>query len=77
MDKHAQFEIRQYAEVIYKIVQQWVPLTAEAFDDYVLNAVTFSKQELDILRAMVKGNPFSVKELTEREWGELTEKVKW
>ena len=50
MDHHAQYEIRVYAEALWRIVQAWVPLTAEAFMDYVLDAVTFSKQEMEWLR---------------------------
>lgn len=50
-DKHAQFEIRAYADVIADLVRQWVPLAAEAFQDYRLNAVSFSAQEMEALRA--------------------------
>jgi len=53
MDHHAQYEIRVYAEALWRIVQAWVPLTAEAFMDYVLDAVTFSKLELEWLREHV------------------------
>ena len=37
-DKHAQYEIRVYAELILEqIVKPWVPLTYQAFCDYRLN----------------------------------------
>ncbi|MFA3783205.1 FAD-dependent thymidylate synthase [Melioribacteraceae bacterium 4301-Me] len=50
MDSHAQLEIRTYAQVIgEQIVKRWVPLTWEAFEDYVLNSVTFSRLELELL----------------------------
>lgn len=50
LNEHAQWEARQYAEAIAKIVQAWVPLTWEAFVDYRLNAHTFSGPEMDTLR---------------------------
>lgn len=50
MDAHAQHEIRSYADVIGRqIVSSWVPLTWEAFEDYRLNSVTFSRCELRLL----------------------------
>lgn len=48
---HAQWEIRQYADVIWNIVEDWAPWTAEAFRDYELEAHTFSRQEMELLRA--------------------------
>jgi len=50
MDPHAQYEIRQYANVIWDIVQAWVPFVAEAFVDYVLEAHTFSRQEMMLIK---------------------------
>lgn len=49
MDPHAQLEIRQYANAIYELIKPIVPLACEAFEDYVLNAVTFSKSEMDLI----------------------------
>lgn len=56
LDKHAQYEIRCYAEKIAEIVKIVVPLAYEAFEDYVLNAVTFSKNELIILKKYLPDN---------------------
>lgn len=42
---HAQLEIRLFAEAIYKIVQAWVPIAAEAFSDYVKDAITLTWPE--------------------------------
>ncbi len=57
MDEHAQYEIRQYAKTIgEQIVSRWVPLTWEAFQDYVVNATTFSDLEKKILSALFKGD---------------------
>ena len=50
MDKHAQSEIRSYANIIgYEIVSKWCPITWEAFLDYRLNALSFSKIEIEII----------------------------
>lgn len=50
LDKHAQYEIRAYAETMAEIVKAVVPMAYEAFEDYVLNSITFSKQELQLLK---------------------------
>lgn len=50
MDSHAQYEIRQYANVIgQEIVSKWVPMTWEAFLDYRLNSTSFSETEMRLL----------------------------
>jgi thymidylate synthase (FAD) len=53
LDIHAQYEIRIYAEAIAGIVRQIVPMTWEAFDDYVLSAQTFSHQEMELLAGVL------------------------
>lgn len=50
LDAHAQYEIRVYAEVLWRIVQDWVPMAAEAFADFELDAKTFSRQEMAFLQ---------------------------
>ncbi len=49
LDPHAQQEIREYAKVMAEIVKVTCPLAYEAFEDYILNAVTFSAPELKVL----------------------------
>jgi len=62
--EHAQWEIRQFADIIWQIVEDWAPLTAEAFDDYTLGAHTFSRQEmaclLEVLRDSDGGLPTKI-----------------
>lgn len=51
MDKHAQLEIRKYAQTIgNKIVKRWVPLAWEAFEDYRMNSNSFSGPEMELLK---------------------------
>jgi thymidylate synthase (FAD) len=54
MAKDAQYEIRVYADVIGKILQDWAPITYEAFVDYKLEAATLSRMELAFVRNLVE-----------------------
>ena len=49
-DDHAQQEIQDYANAMYELVKPKFPLCCEAFEDYVVNAKTFSKQEMAIIK---------------------------
>ena len=48
-DKSAQYETRQYANAIYHIVKQYVPITCEAFEDFRLNSMSLSAKEIDAI----------------------------
>jgi len=54
-DIHAQWEIRVFAEKILDIMTDWVPMTAEAFRDYQLEAVRFSRMEVALVKDMLAG----------------------
>jgi len=56
MDKHAQWEIRQYANAIAEILKVWVPNVWEAFEDYDFrrSAVLFSRMEVQGLREAIR-----------------------
>ena len=56
LDSHAQYEIRQYAEVIGQVVADWCPMVWEAFNDYhpMRGARTFSAQEMEVLQILVQ-----------------------
>jgi len=57
MEENAQYEIRQYAHTIgNEIVSKWCPLAWEAFLDYRVNSMVFSKQELEIIKHIASGN---------------------
>lgn len=53
LDSHAQQEIRDYANAIAEVVQAAFPISYKAFEDYVLNAETFSSLELAVLRKLI------------------------
>ena len=78
---HAQQEIREYADAIGRLVREWCPITWEAFVDYRLGGATFSRQELEILKAWGRGFDGEVtrlmQALTKREQRELRAKLGW
>ncbi|MCK4857328.1 MAG: FAD-dependent thymidylate synthase [candidate division Zixibacteria bacterium] len=49
LDSKAQEEFRRYAQVMADIVSKIVPMAWEAFADYQLNAVNFSRPEMKLL----------------------------
>ena len=53
-DKHAQREIQDYANAMYELVKPKFPLCCEAFEDYNRDAVTFSKQEMNVIRELLE-----------------------
>jgi len=79
MDTHAQYEIRAYADIIAEIIKQILPISYEAFEDYELNAIRFSKNELEVLadlidKAKLTNIQASDYGFTKSEWKELEEK---
>ena len=74
-DPHAQKEIRAYAEAMVEILQKWVPLTAEAWRDYVREALTLSAQERAVLKRLLNQERVARSEtaLSRREWRALGE----
>lgn len=56
LDPHAQWEIRQYAEVMAQCVQALCPFAWEAFKDFRLDAVTLSGPEVRALRLLARDN---------------------
>lgn len=72
-DSHAQWEIQQYANIIYDIIKQWCPVTAQAFQDYHIDAITLTAHDIKALKA---GNQGDIKGIfpTDREYREFVEK---
>jgi len=86
LDDHAQYEIRVYAEAIYEMIKEVVPIASEAFEDYQLNSINMSQNELNVLRRalnMEKLDDSVLKvyiersdELSKREKQEMINKLK-
>lgn len=53
MDPAAQAEIRAYAHALAYVVQQWVPMVWDAFEDYKLNSMTLSRHEMQFIEALM------------------------
>jgi thymidylate synthase (FAD) len=51
----AQHEIKVYARAIADIFKLWLPETYKAFEEYKLNAVTFSATEVKWIKAKLAG----------------------
>jgi len=67
MDRHAQFEIRVYAEVMAMMAKAVAPLAYKAFEEHVVHGVGFSRKEVKALRALVTGDTPKLKERGMRE----------
>lgn len=72
-DPHAQAEIRAYAARLLEVLARWVPLAHQAFLDYRLGAVSFSRPMLGVLRRWLAGERVEQPEsgLSKREYAEL------
>jgi len=55
MDKHAQYEIRVFADAMAGVVKKVAPMAYEAFEDYAVNSVNFSPEEQTALSRILKG----------------------
>lgn len=53
---NAQFEIREYAKVLLKILEEWCPYTFDAFQEYKLQASCFSASQTKLLKQLIAGN---------------------
>ncbi|MBB4267232.1 FAD-dependent thymidylate synthase [Roseospira visakhapatnamensis] len=72
-DDHAQYEIRVYAQVMSDLLERWVPLTAEAFQDYRVGGLVLSRPALAVVRKALAGEAVVQADsgLSPREWREL------
>ncbi len=80
LDRHAQYEIRVYAEAIADIVKQCVPIAYEAFEDYLLNSLYLSELEQKALASILLDVAIDEQKLiniglSKREAAAFTEKI--
>lgn len=70
---HAQYEIREYAKVLHRIIKLWVPFTSKAFRDFELNSITLSVEGQRVVKSMLKGKPMPREQttLSKREYDNL------
>lgn len=73
-DKHAQYEIRIYADCIKnEILPRWVPAVARAFEEYRLHSAHLQKSAIEVIKKWLAGEKVSFEEsnMTKREWHSL------
>jgi thymidylate synthase (FAD) len=72
-DKHAQYEIRVYADLILELVKKWVPAAHGAFVKYRQNSKNLSSAAIAVIKKFAKGQKVTQEEsgLSLREWSEL------
>lgn len=78
LDSHAQWETVQYAKAIESIIKEWVPITYEAFEKYILRGAALSQKEVKAVTSLIAD--FGVSNIrrpsgfTDGEWGEFLSK---
>ena len=81
-DGHAQWEIRQYADIIGGIVKMVTPIAFEAWEDYKFYAQVFTRLDCILLQKTLTQGKSPTKEdalnigMSAREWQEYQEKIK-
>lgn len=56
LDSHAQWEIQVYGEAIYNLIKSIVPISCEAFEDYIRGGTNLSKMEMDFVSDLMNSN---------------------
>ena len=74
-DRHAQYEIRVYADIMLDTLKRWVPITYDAFMDYRVGGTEVSTKGKVIIQKLLKGEEINLEQsgLSKREWNELME----
>jgi thymidylate synthase (FAD) len=75
IDEHAQFEIRVLANSILELVRPYVPMTIEAWENYILNSVDLTHDVLDMIFKYVQNKSFVLREIENSDKLSRTEKV--
>jgi len=72
-EHHAQWEIRQYANLMHDFAEIWCPLATEAWRDYAFNAVSLSAQAVAVMKRRLAGEVVTQADsgMGKREWGEF------
>ncbi|MFY9241202.1 MAG: thymidylate synthase (FAD), partial [Roseovarius sp.] len=72
-DAHAQYEIRVYADLMCKLVADWVPIAFGAFEDYRMGGVSLSAKGIEVLRRRLAGEAVTQETsgMSKGEWREF------
>ena len=55
VDRHAQYEIRAYADIMLDSLKKWVPITYEAFMDYRVGGTEVSSKGKKVIQKLISG----------------------
>jgi thymidylate synthase (FAD) len=74
-DAHAQYEIRVYAELMCRLVADWVPAAYAAFEDYRMGGVSLSGKGVEVLKRRLAGEAVTQETsgMSKGEWREFVE----
>ncbi len=75
LDYHAQWEIQEYGKVIAEMTKAVAPMAYEAFEKHIVNAVTFSGEELAALKAKLSNQDHRLKGLIKTEFEKKIKKI--
>jgi thymidylate synthase (FAD) len=67
-DHHAQFEIREYADAMARVVEKLFPATWASFKDNVIDGVSFSKTEWSVIHAYIKDTAVGALRIADLGW---------
>jgi thymidylate synthase (FAD) len=75
LDYHAQWEIREYGKVMAEMAKAVAPMAYQAFEDHIVNAVTFSGDELAALKAKLSAQDHQLKGIKKSEFETKLNKI--
>lgn len=55
MDPHAQAEIREYAGILFGVLEAYFPLTVRSWEEEYMESVRFTRREMEMLRRLLEG----------------------
>ena len=72
-DAHAQYEIRVYADLMCKLVADWVPIAFGAFEDYRMGGMNISAKGVEVIRRRLAGEHVTQETsgMSKGEWREF------
>jgi len=74
MDSHAQFEIREYATAMFRLIEQIVPISAQAWRDYHFDAMHLTRLEIQAIQSLKAGGDGALPGDNKREQAEWAAK---
>ncbi len=74
-DPHAQYEIREYVNILLETIKRWVPFAYDAFIEYRLEGAYISRTGRSVLKRFLQGEKVTQSNsgLSQREWKEFIE----